>query len=1177
MGAARKPVSPVVVICCVLASWLVWACAPAFASAPEVSGVTVETPVGSTTAQVHGVLNQKGAGEAGSYEFLYRQGGQGCSEGSKAPEPAGMMLGLADEEVSETLTGLHPGSEYSICLRAENASAQATEGPLATFSTAAAAPSIDTESTTELETDGATLQAQVNPNDQKTTYYFEYSTQAKGETLEGSVTKLDGGAPLTGEFGDQLASVATGATLTPGTVYYFRVVASNGTPPASKGKVESFTTPEAPVTESAVAQGSSTVLLAGELNPGGASGKVTYQFDYSNSGTCAGAGVEHTSPVEMSEAKQLHVSGEAKELEANAEYKFCLVATNAYGGQAVSNEVSAHTAPHAPKVAAASVTEITSGAATVGTQIYPYGEPTSYHVGYGTTTAYGSSTPEVSAGAGAAAVSVQTRLEGLTPNTEYHYRVVASNGAGSENTADATFTTGAAAIVAPSSFGERVDELVTPAGESSEQETHRQLLYWSPDYIDGIASNFGAFQAARDGEAVAYMTSPVPGGSGDEESSLGGDQQVASRGPEGHWTQVLDEPEGVPFHEPNETQAFSPNLTAGIFSSYCSVCGLTGILPDKDAQLYKQPGVTDSYAPASTYEPLITTTPPYREGGYANGFGAFEVGYAVTTNPVSNDNGRRPVFAGASADYSEVLFEANDKLTENAAGGPGEDPRTHLRYAEENNLYVSAHGGLGLVNVLPDGSTEANATFGALPFGNEAAKNLPDFSNVISSDGSKVFWTNLNTGDLYVRENPTQPQSPLVGGKCTVAADACTILIAEDARFWTATLDGAKAFYVKEGGLYEYDLESAQRTELSEGAEVEGVLGASEDGSYVYYAAEGGKLYLSHDDGQKPQFIAAVSKEDGTAAPFYKHSESGVIEHEETGDWTPGLGQRTAEVTPDGRALVFVSKESLTRYNNEGLPEVYVYESEAGAGGAHLFCSSCAPSGEAPKFIANGELAPEGHLGIPGSTLPLSYKDTFQANAISEDGSEVFFESTEPLVPQATDESMNVYEWQRYGTHGCELKGGCVSLLSGGESPSASWLIGASADGSNIFMITRAKLAPEDTSELYEVYDARVEGQRPVAPVCTGTGCQGLPAPPPVFATPASFTYEGVGNFAPSVVKTTIKAEPKSLTRKQKLVKSLKACAKDKPRHKRSLCEARARRLYGAKSKATKSSAKGRS
>ena len=70
--------------------------------------------------------------------------------------------------------------------------------------------------------------------------------------------------------------------------------------------------------------------------------------------------------------------------------------------------------------------------------------------------------------------------------------------------------------------------------------------------------------------------------------------------------------------------------------------------------------------------------------------------------------------------------------------------------------------------------------------------------------------------------------------------------------------------------------------------------------------------------------------------------------------------------------------------------------------------------------------------------------------------------------------------------------------------------------GSDAFIVTRAQLAPEDENDAFDVYDVRVGARRPVsAPACSGTGCQGVPAPPPTFATPPSATFNGVGNFPP--------------------------------------------------------------
>jgi hypothetical protein len=70
---------------------------------------------------------------------------------------------------------------------------------------------------------------------------------------------------------------------------------------------------------------------------------------------------------------------------------------------------------------------------------------TTYHFEWGTTTAYGSSSPETSVtGGGPSGKSVSDRIAGLQPSTTYHFRIVAKNADGVTNGADMTFTTPAA-------------------------------------------------------------------------------------------------------------------------------------------------------------------------------------------------------------------------------------------------------------------------------------------------------------------------------------------------------------------------------------------------------------------------------------------------------------------------------------------------------------------------------------------------------------------------------------------------------------------------------------------------------------------------------------------------------------------------------------------------------------
>jgi hypothetical protein len=284
---------------------------------------------------------------------------------------------------------------------------------------------------------------------------------------------------------------------------------------------------------------------------------------------------------------------------------------------------------------------------------------------------------------------------------------------------------------------------------------------------------------------------------------------------------------------------------------------------------------------------------------------------------------------------------------------------------------------------------------------------------------------------------------------------------------------------------------------------------------------------------------------------------------EEFGDWQPGLGDRTAEVTPDGRNLVFMSNESLTGSPNNVLYEVYVYDFESN----QVFCASCTQSGESPDGNTRGAAA----------FLPISWSSTYIPQWISEDGNRVFFDSAQSLVPRDTSGTQNVYEWEREGSGSCAagsgVNGGCIYLLSNGVDKSASWLVGESANGDDVFIVTRAQLVPQDDNENYDLYDVRVDGAPPIPPAeCSGTGCQGVPSPPPTFATPSSVTFGGVGNFTPvTPVKTVVKAKAKTLTRAQKLARALKVC-KGKPGRRQSSCEAHARKQYGPVRKAAKRS-----
>jgi hypothetical protein len=110
----------------------------------------------------------------------------------------------------------------------------------------------------------------------------------------------------------------------------------------------------------------------------------------------------------------------------------------ALGAMVIASVALAAGPPAATTGAASKVTDTT---ATLEGTVFPNQEATTYYFQYGTTTAYGTQTPSEGPVNGNAGKDVKADLSGLTPNTTYHFRVVATNASGTTNGADATFTT----------------------------------------------------------------------------------------------------------------------------------------------------------------------------------------------------------------------------------------------------------------------------------------------------------------------------------------------------------------------------------------------------------------------------------------------------------------------------------------------------------------------------------------------------------------------------------------------------------------------------------------------------------------------------------------------------------------------------------------------------------------
>jgi hypothetical protein len=184
---------------------------------------------------------------------------------------------------------------------------------------------------------------------------------------------------------------------------------------------------------------------------------------------------------------------------------------------------------------------------------------------------------------------------------------------------------------------------------------------------------------------------------------------------------------------------------------------------------------------------------------------------------------------------------------------------------------------------------------------------------------------------------------------------------------------------------------------------------------------------------------------------------------------------------------------------------------------------------------------------------------------MSENGQEVFFQTSSRLVPQDTNSTltqngvggapgMDVYEWEADGAGGCSLSQGCTYLLSSGQDVGPAVFLGASLNGENVFFATAAQLVPQATPEFSNIYDVRVEGglaPPPAESECLS--CQGVGSPPPLFSPGASLTFTGAGNPAPpavSALPTPKKTTTKTARCEKGLTKRHSKCVKTKRKKK---------------------------
>ena len=877
--------------------------------------------------------------------------------------------------------------------------------------------------------------------------------------------------------------------------------------------------------------------------------------------------------------KSFHpVHAEITGLQSAVTYRYRLLATTAgtLGGRAESVS-PAFTDPHAPTVYSTTADNLSSTFADLNAQVNPLGSDTAYHFEYLTAAEFqangesfsgphtATSVPvapaDIGSGGptGSSPETVVQPIGGLAPSTAYRFRVIADNEIGVTIGPDTTFAT--LPQSAPGLPDNRAYELVTPPDKGDAEdmfaEEHHARGFGNSDV--GYPSESGnAFLITQTGAAFG----PSPASTGNA--------YVFSRTP-GGWRTI---------------SLASPSL--GVQS-----LGNASVFDPSD---FSRVGLTDrvgSLASVAGAQPVSILGPP---GGPYTTLHADSPQHSLSFGEVTQ-------IVGASHDLSHVVLQSNNHTL--APGAVTQDEGSTA-------LYESAGGGectlessnCTLLNVNSKGKllNRCGAILGqSFDFGTK--------HNAVSTDGSRAFFT---APDPYAKNDgpgcwdgagANTPQLFLRSAGSTVEVSAPEAGVIDPsgrhpAIFVGASDDGSRVFFLTEteltkddagihnSQLYEYDTETAKLTRVSAGesghaaADVFTVPAVSADGSAVYFTAFGQltsdapalsgvevNLYRYDTATRATAYVATVNESDYPVSgqgEWWKACAAGACGEQVTVHPAVNVALKSDanwNTTPDGRYLLFASSRELTGYstavapgsrcvipNSQGVvnghcDELYRYDVAT----AGLACVSCNPSGAPPVSSANIALS---STSGPAAGPP---------RAISDDGSYVFFDTVDALVPKDTNSTLDVYEWHE----------GTVSLISSGHDSAPSFFLGSSPDGSNVFFGTHARLVPQDTDTLGDLYDARIctASEPCVKPPpgetaqCEGDACQN-PPPAPIDPTPSSLTFSGAGNLLSELAPPAAAVKKSAAQIKaEKLANALKACKK-KPNKKRAACEKQARKKY---------------
>ncbi len=994
------------------------------------------------------------------------------------------------------------------------------------------------------------------------------ANQATNELLvdRGAVIEAFGPAgEALGSFGPPQLSGGAGVAIDPaGAVVYAANTATDHLD-AYAPVIEVGTTAASEVT-------ATTATLTGDVNPEG--GRVlACEFEYETLGEYETLhNYAHSVPCEHPGAPELGDGSSPVSVHANVgglgggtAYRFRLVAvhedTATHEETSVGGEGESFSTLPVPVVANAEATNLSAGGAELRASVDPEGlQVTRCVFEYGTSTKYGSvakcEQKLTAIGAGVEPVPVSAQIDELLPSTSYHWRLAVRDKNGETTSLDHTFVYSTAGSELPDG---RAYEMVTPVfkngalltgipfepapavSENGLRVMSRDIQCFDPAEScnatnNSILGNMVAFTRGATGWTGSELAPPATrfgeltpfAYSAEEGTALftapagpAGEEEWIGRDSEGAFTAIgpatppgVSNGSGIQVTVSEATANLShlvwdDNLSGGAAWPFDRT--------QEGKSLYEYAGACGGQPQCAPF--LVGVTGPEHStellGVCGSALGAEDNGYAQDALSADGES----VFVSSTQSGGACSAAPPVKELFDRVDGEHEDAHT-VAISEPDAPQVEGEAARGQQSPPDDDCT------------GECLKNISTEGNWreaefegASEDGSLAYFLSAQQLTNEAVESTTNDRCPKSGG-------ACNLYLYD---------------FNRPAGHELIDVSAPQGAGESPG--VQGVVAISADGSHVYFIAQG-VLTRQERPGCAAAFQAQGVAEEGRcharegASNLYvydtKTAQTSFIAIMSDGDgheWEEP--EHSANVTPDGRFLVFVSRGDLTPDTHSGgSVQVFRYAAAAGA------LTRVSTGAQGYDDDGNGGIGPDAIVGA----LPQDQLGHFRGDpSMSNDGSYVFFQSPRALTPHALDDVVighlggtnlavyaeNVYEWHE----------GQVSLISDGRDAvesgtcedafgdegndrSSVCLLGSDASGHNVFFTTADQLVPKDTDTQDDIYDARIcepEGGQPCAPEpppssppCQGEQCHGIPAATPSLLAPGTASFNGEGNVTSS-------------------------------------------------------------